>query len=288
MSYQGTKINPKSFHYSQLKFYLVLIPLALFMLLPILFILNNAFKPLDEILRFPPTFIVQRPTTDNFEVIWFLASMTSVPFTRYVLNSLIITVLTLVLTIFITTSSAYALSKKKFRLKDWLFKINQAALMFVPVAVIVPQYLVIKEVGLYNNFAVHILVQLAMPVGLFLVKQFVDQIPDSLLEAARIDGANEGTILFKIVYPLIGPAIATVGILSFQTVWNATEASSYYIVNDSIKSFAHYLNTFTLGNSPAMAGISAAASLILFIPNLVIFIAMQSRVMNTMSHSGIK
>lgn len=288
MSYQGTKINPKSFHYSQLKFYLILIPMSLFMLLPIVFIFNNALKPLDEILRFPPTFIAQRPTFRNFRVIWSLASQTSVPITRYIINSLLITGMTVLLSVFITASSAFALSKKKFRAKEWLMKINQLALMFIPVAVTVPRYLVVKEIGLMNQFAVHILPMLAMPVGLFLVKQFVDQIPDSLLEAARIDGAREHQVLFKVVFPLIGPALATVGILSFQTVWNATEASTYFIVNDAIKSFAFYLNTFTIGNQPSMAGVSAAASLILFVPNLVIFIAMQSRVMNTMSHSGIK
>jgi multiple sugar transport system permease protein len=287
-SFQGMKINPKKFHISQLKFYMVIIPIALFMTLPIVYIVNQAFKPLDEIFRFPPTFIVRRPTMQNFRMILTLTSNTGIPMSRFLINTIIITVLTVVLSIFITAMSAYAFSKKKFRIKEWLFRLNQAALMFVPAAVSIPRYLIIVKLGLNNNFLVHILPILAMPVGLFLVKQFVDQVPDSLIESARIDGAGEIIVMFRIVFPLIKPALATVGILCFQIVWGATEASNLYLVDDTLKSFAFYLNTLATLNTPAMAGVQAAASLIMFLPNLIIFIAMQSRVMNTMSHSGIK
>jgi ABC-type glycerol-3-phosphate transport system permease component len=285
-SFQG--MNPKKFHVSQLKFYMVIVPIAIFMTLPIVYILNQAFKPLDEIFRFPPTFIVRRPTLQNFRMILNLTSNTGIPMSRFLINTIIVTVLTVTLSIFITAMSAYAFSKKKFRIKEWLFRLNQAALMFVPAAVSIPRYLIIVNLGLNNNFLVHILPIIAMPVGLFLVKQFVDQVPDSLIEAARIDGAGEFTVMFRIVFPQIKPALATVGILCFQIVWGATEASNLYLVDDTLKSFAFYLNTLATLNTPAMAGVQAAASLIMFLPNLIIFIAMQSRVMNTMSHSGIK
>lgn len=288
MSYQGIKINPKRFDSSQLKFYLILVPVSIFMLLPVVFIFNQAFKPMDELFRFPPTFIVERPTLRNFRVIWFLSSTTGVPMIRYLINTIVVTLATVLLTIFLTIISAYALSKKRFRAKNLMFSINQTALMFVPIAVMVPRYLVVVNLGLTNNFMAHILPMLAMPVGLFLVKQFIDQVPDSLLEAARIDGAGELVTITRIVMPLIRPAIATVGILSFQAIWNATESSNIYIVDETLKTFAFYLNTFAASNTPATAGISAAASLIMFTPNLVIFIALQSKVMNTMSHSGIK
>ena len=258
------------------------------MLLPVLYIVNQAFKPLDELFRFPPTFIVEDPTLRNFRAIWFLSSTTGVPMIRYLINTIIVTVTTVSLTIFLTILSAYALSKKRFRAKKWLFNVNQAALMFVPIAVMVPRYLVVVNTGLDNSMLAHILPMLAMPVGLFLVKQFIDQVPDSLLEAAKIDGAGELATITKVVMPLIRPAIATVGILSFQAVWNATESSNIYVVDDTMKTFAFYLNTFASFNTPATAGISAAASLILFMPNMVIFILLQSRVMNTMSYSGIK
>ncbi|MDR2597815.1 MAG: carbohydrate ABC transporter permease [Treponema sp.] len=287
-SFQGMKINPKKFHISQLKFYMVIIPISIFMTLPIIYILNQAFKPLDEIFRFPPTFIVRRPTLQNFRMILSLTSNTGIPMSRFLINTIIITVLTVVLSIFVTAMSAYAFSKKKFGAKEWLFRLNQAALMFVPAAVSIPRYLIIVKLGLNNNFLVHILPLITMPVGLFLVKQFVDQVPDSLIESARIDGAGEFLVMFKIVFPLIKPALATVGILCFQIVWGATEASNLYLVDDTLKSFAFYLSSLATLNTPAMAGVQAAASLIMFLPNLIIFIAMQSRVMNTMSHSGIK
>jgi ABC-type glycerol-3-phosphate transport system permease component len=287
-SFQGTKINPARFHRSQIKFFIILIPLAIFMILPVVYIINQAFKPLDELYRFPPTLIVEKPTMRNFQALWNLSSNTGVPMMRYFLNSLVITVLTVLFSIILTAMSAYALSKKKFRLKEWVFKVNQAALMFVPTAVMVPRYLVIVQLGLNNNFFVHILPLLAMPVGLFLVKQFVDQVPDSLLDAARVDGAGELRLMFQIVFPQITPALATVGILAFQMVWGATESSNLYVVDEPLKSFAYYLSTFSIGNNPALAGVGAAAALVMFLPNLIIFIAMQSRVMNTMSHSGIK
>ena len=287
-SINGMKINPKRFHTSQLKFYLVIVPIALFMTLPIIYILNQAFKPLDELFRFPPTFIVRRPSLENFRMIMNLTSNTGIPMSRFLINTIIITLLTVSLSILITAMSAYAFSKKKFRAKEWLFKLNQAALMFVPAAVAIPRYLIIVHVGLNNNFLVHILPLLGMPVALFLVKQFVDQVPDSLIESARLDGAGEIKVMLKIVFPLIKPALATVGILCFQIVWGATEASNLYIVDDSLKSFAFYISTLATINTPAMAGVQAAAALIMFFPNLIIFIVMQSRVMNTMSHSGIK
>ena len=289
-SFQGTRINPRRFDRSQIKFYAVLLPLALFMLLPIILIISNAFKPLDELFRFPPTFIVERPTINNFRFIWFLASSTGVPAMRYLVNTLFVTVITVTMSVLLTGMSAYALSKKKFRAKEWLLKVNQAALMFVPTAVAAPRYFVLVNMGFNNNFLAHILPLLAMPVGLFLVKQFVDQVPDELLEAARMDGAGELRLMFRIVFPLIKPAMATVAILSFQLVWGAVESSNIYIIDETQKTFAFYLDSIIRASAtnPLLVGVSAASSLILFAPNLIIFIAMQSRIMNTMSHSGIK
>jgi len=273
-SFQGTKINPTRFHISQLKFYLVLFPVALFMVLPVVFIVSQAFKPIDELFRFPPTFIVERPSLNNFRLVMQIASGTEVPMSRFFVNTITVTIITIFLTIIITSMTAYGLSKKKFRAKEWLFKVNQVALMFVPAAVGLPRYLVVVNVGLNNSFMAHIIPFLAMPVGLFLVKQFVDQVPDTLIEAARIDGAGELRVLFGIVFPLIKPALATVTILTFQGVWGAIEASTMFIENDSLRTFAFYLNTLTVGDNPIMAGVGAAAGLIMFVPNLVIFIAM--------------
>jgi multiple sugar transport system permease protein len=162
--------------------------------------------------------------------------------------------------------------------------------MFVPAAVGIPRYLLIDEIGLLDTFFAHIFPLLAMPVGLFLVKQFIDQIPNELIEAAQIDGASDYTIFLKIIIPLVKPAIATIAILSFQLVWNNAETSTLYVNDESLKTFAFYMGTLASqeGNTVAGQGMAAAAALIMFIPNLIIFIFLQSKVMNTMAHSGIK
>lgn len=291
MSFQGSKVNPKAFDKSQLKFYLFLIPIALFMILPVVYIINHAFKPLDELFMFPPRFIVQKPTLDNFSMLWQAASTTGVPMSRYFFNSVVVSLITVLANMMIVATAGYALSKKKFKMKNTLLSINQIALMFVPIAVTIPRYLIIQKLGLVNNFAVHILPLLAMPVGVFLVKQFIDQVPDSLVEAAQLDGANDFIIITKIIIPVILPAMATVGILTFQIVWNSPESSNLFVTDESIKTLAFYLGAFTdraMEGSIAGAGMAAAAGLIMFLPNLIIFMFMQSKVMNTMSHSGIK
>jgi multiple sugar transport system permease protein len=131
---------------------------------------------------------------------------------------------------------------------------------------------------------------LAMPVGLFLIKQFIDQVPDALIEAATIDGADDFFIVRKIIVPIVKPALVTVAILAFQASWNTPEPSTLYVNDDALKTFAFYMSAITTqtGNTVAGQGFAAAASLILFVPNLLIFILMQSKVINTMAHSGIK
>jgi ABC-type glycerol-3-phosphate transport system permease component len=162
--------------------------------------------------------------------------------------------------------------------------------MFVPAAVTIPRYLIVANSGLLDTIGAHVLPLLAMPIGLFLVKQFIDQVPDSLLEAARIDGAGDWMIFRRIVLPAIVPALATVAILSFQAVWNSTETSTLYVDSDSLRTFAFYMSSITAdaSNKVVGQGMAAAGALIMFVPNLVIFVVMQGRVMNTMMHSGIK
>lgn len=288
--YQGTKMNPSKFHRSQLKFYAILIPLAVFMALPIVYIFSTAFKPLDELFAYPPRFFVHKPTLHNFIALLSDANTTGIPMSRYLFNSVIVTVVVMIFTVLISSLAGYVLSKKKFKIKKIIFEINTLALMFVPAAVMIPRYLVIQHLGLLNTFWVHILPVLAMPIGLFLIKQFIDQIPDELIEAARMDGATDFQIYYKIILPLIRPAIATVAILTFQAVWNDAQSSSLFISNEGLKTFAFYMSTLTsqTGNTVAGQGMASAAALIMFIPNLIIFIILQRQVMNTMAHSGIK
>lgn len=286
----GSGINPKYFHRSQLKFYAYLVPIAIVMALPILYIVMTAFKPASELFAYPPRFFVRNPTLDNFMNLFQVASDTSVPASRYLVNSILVTLIVVVATILMTAATAFVLSKKRFRGKKLLLEINNTALMFVPIAVAIPRYFIIIFFGLKNSFWANVIPLLAMPVGLFLVKQFVDQLPNALVEAAVIDGANDFTILFKIVIPLIKPALATIAILAFQSAWTATEASVQYIESNNLKTFAYYVSTLSnaTGNTVAGQGIAAAGALLVFLPSLILFIIMQSKVMDTMVHSGIK
>jgi ABC-type glycerol-3-phosphate transport system permease component len=283
-------INPKGFHVSQIKFYIVLLPLAVFMLLPMVFIFSNAFKPADELFAYPPRFFVINPTFNNFTELFSKMSTSGIPVSRYLFNSIVITLVTIAASIIVSSTAAYALSKKRFKLKKTLFAINTVALMFVPIAVTIPRFLIIQKLGLLDTFWVHILPGLAMPVGLFLIKQFIDGIPDEVVEAAQVDGAPDLLIYWKIILPMIVPAIATIAILTFQATWNNADISSLYINSESLKTFAFYLSTLTSTSTNIIAGqgIAAAASLIMFLPNLIIFIILQSQVMSTMSHSGLK
>ncbi len=289
---RNSGINPQGFHPSQLKFYAILTPLAAFMLLPMLFIFSHAFKPPDELFAYPPRFFVVNPTLKNFTDLFARLSTSNVPVSRYLFNSVMITLVTVAASILVSSTAAYALSKKRFGLKQTLFAINTLALMFVPVAVTIPRFLIIQRLGLLDTFLVHILPALAMPVGLFLIKQFIDGIPNEVIEAAQIDGASDLGIYWNIILPMIRPAIATIAILTFQAAWNNVDTSALYINSESLKTFAFYLSTLTSSatgaNVVAGQGIAAAASLIVFLPNLIIFVFLQSQVMSTMSHSGLK
>lgn len=286
-------INPQGFHVSQIKFYILLLPLAALMLLPIIFIFSSAFKPPDELFAYPPRFFVANPTTKNFTDLFSRLSNSGIPVSRYLFNSILITLVTVAASILVSSTAAYSLSKKRFKLKQTLFVINNVALMFVPIAVTIPRFLVIENLNLLNTFWVHILPVLAMPVGLFLLKQFIDSIPDEVIEAAQIDGASDWWIYWRIILPMIQPALATIAILTFQAAWNNAEISTLYINNESLRNLAFYLSTLTSitatgANAVAGQGVAAAAALIMFLPNLVIFILLQGQVMSTMSRSGLK
>lgn len=291
MAYKGHKINPQRFEKDQVKIILIILPLVLLTGLPIIFIIFHAFKPMEELFAFPPKFITTNPTLDNFTKLFKTSRTAGIPLSRYVFNSLLITVSVVVSSLFLSTAAAYALSKIKFKGRAAMLQINQLALMFVPVSVMIPRYLIVNLLGLTDTYFAQILPLVPLPVALFLLKQFVDQVPQSLIEAAYVDGASEWKIYLKVILPLIKPAIATAAILVFQQVWTNMEASNYYVNDEGLKSLAFYMNTLTsttTTNTVAGQGMAAAASLIMFLPNLIFFCVVQKSVMNTMAHSGIK
>ena len=289
MAYKGKRINPQKFDRSQIKIILIILPLVIFMAMPIIFIINHAFKPMEELFAFPPTFFVNNPTLDNFVKLGKFSDTASIPLTRYIFNSLVVTGLTVFLSLLLTTMTAFALSKLKFKGRDTMLQINQLAIMFVGTAVLIPRFLVICFFGVNNNILAHILPLLALPVALFLVKQFVDQVPDSLIEAAYIDGATDMQVYMKVIIPMIKPAIATAAIMVFQQVWGNMETSNYFVDDDGLKTLTFYMNTLVnANNTVAGQGMAAAASLIMFLTNVILFAFLQDKVMNTMANSGIK
>ncbi len=299
MAITGSRTNPKRFAKSQIPIYLYMIPIAAFMGVPILFIIFHALKPMDELFAFPPKFFVTNPTLNNFRSLLSATAGASIPISRYIFNSVFVTAVVVFCSVFFSTMAGFALSKLKFKLRGTIFEINNAALMFVPVAVTIPRYLTISFGGILDTYFAHIFPLLAMPVSLFLIKQFIDQVPDSLLEAAQLEGANAFSVYRRIILPMIKPAVATGAILAFQQAWNNIETSSLFTSTEGIRTLAFYMNTLTRANLAAgqgtaavdtMAGqgMAAAASLIMFIPNLILFIILQSSVMNTMAHSGLK
>ncbi len=282
-------VNPKRFGKDQLKFYIFLVPLAVFMALPIVFIMNHAFKPLNELFAFPPQFFVKQPTLDNFYMFIQITRSSVVSLGRYIFNTLLVTSSVIILMIMIGSMAGFAFSKLDFKGKKVLFEINTLSLMFVPAAVMIPRYLTIDRLGIMDTYFAHILPLLAMPVGLFLIKQFMDQVPNELMEAAVVDGAGLFKVYFTVILPLIKPAVATVSILAFQAVWGNMETSNMFTTKESMRTLAFFMNSMAnLNTAVAGQGVAAAAALIMFVPNILLFILLQSKVMNTMAHSGIK
>ena len=280
-SYFGAMIDPRGFHPSQIKFYLILLPVLIITILPILFTISHAFKPIEELYAYPPKFFASRISFDNFRALVNATSQTDIPFGRYLFNSILVSVLVIILSLFLSSLAAFAFT--------YLEAANQLAIMFIAIAVAVPRFMMITYLGIANTYLAHIIPLIAMPVGIFLLKQFMEQIPRELNEAAIIDGATKWQVYWHVTIPMIKPALATVAILAFQTVWNNVETSNLYIVDEALKTLPYYFGTLTLStNSIAAQGIQAAASLIIFLPNLILFIILQKQVMNTMAYSGIK
>ncbi|MFF2090548.1 carbohydrate ABC transporter permease [Paenibacillus sp. NPDC058174] len=264
--------------------------LAVFMSLPIIFIINHAFKPQNELFLFPPRFFVQSPTFRNFESLILHASNATVPFTRYLFNSIIIAALTLGCVILVSTMAGYVLAKYRFHFKGLIMSMITLSLMFAPETVGIPRYLIISGIGINDTYFGHILPALASPVAVFMLVGFISQIPSELLEAAKIDGASHFGIFARIVLPLSVPAVATISILTFQGVWGDVETSTLFMQEETMRTLAFYVNSLLSGlqNSVAGQNMAAAAGLLMFLPNLIIFLLFQKRVLETMVHSGIK
>jgi ABC-type glycerol-3-phosphate transport system permease component len=268
----------------------LLVLLSVFMLTPIVYILNNAFKPYQELFIYPPNVFVRHPTFENFLELLSSTKNTAVPILRYIFNSLVVTGIAVVAITLVSAMCAYPMSKMKFPGQKLVFGTIILSLLFVPETVSIPRYLVVSHLGIFNTYWGHVLPLLAAPTSVFLMKQFMDQLPDELLDSARIDGAREFTLFVRIVIPIVMPAVATIAMIAFRSAWGDTETSTLFMQDDAMRTLPFYIDTLTSGmaNSVARQGAAAAAALVLFLPNLIIFLAFQSKVISTMAHSGIK
>lgn len=268
--------------------YVCIIPLLIFTSLPLVYVVSTAFKPLEEIVRFPPQFFVRNPTLNNFEDLLVSLSGSSVPFLRYLFNSIIISLGVVIGTIIISSMGACALAKHKVLFGNTIFLIIVSSLMFSAYVTQIPTYLVVKELGMLDTYWALIIPKLGVAYNLFLMKQFCEQIPNTLLEAARIEGAGEWKIFLRIVMPLLRPAWATLAVFSFTSSWNDYFGPLVYITQQQLRTLPLALQSISESGSLTRAGATAASTFILIVPTVLVYSLMQKRLMSTMVHSGIK
>ena len=266
---------------------IVLIILGCFFALPLVYAINAAFKPLDELFIYPPKLFVRNPTTDNFSDLFLLLNKTGVvTFTRYMFNSIFVTAVGTAGHILVASMAAYVLAKYRFPGSRLFFSAVTVALMFTGYVISIPRYLIMANLGLINTYLAVIVPAFASPMGLFLMKQFMESsIPDVLIEAAKIDGAKEGKIFVSIVMPLVKPAVLTLMIFSIQGLWN--DAGTTFLYKDELKMLPFALQTVAAGGV-ARTGAGSAATLFMMILPLICFILAQSNIVETMASSGIK
>ena len=265
--------------------FLFLFLMGCFMILPFVYSVLQSVKPVEEIFVFPPRFFVRRPTVDNYTQLFRLANSLWVPFGRYLLNSVLISVAVTSLHVLVSSMAGFALAKYRFPLSRALFEIVVVALLFTGDVINVMRYLVLAKLHIIDTVWALLLPSIAAPLGLFLMTQFMKKLPTSLLEAAEIDGASTYRILLHVVMPNVKPAWLTLIIFCFQNVWNMTGGN--YIYSEQLKLLPTVLNQVSSGGI-ARAGVGAAAAVILMAVPIVLFLFAQGSIMETMAESGIK
>ncbi len=268
--------------------YIFMICMVAFTAMPLIYVISTAFKPLDELFIYPPRFFVRNPTIQNFTELLIALSSSAVPFTRYVFNSLFTVSIIVFVTVIISSLGAFALVKYKLPGSKWIFSIILSALMFSPHVTQIPNYMVVNNLGIIDTYFALIIPKLAAAYNFFLMKQFIEQFPNELLESGRIDGAKEWTLFWKIVMPSLKPAWSTLVVFSFVSNWNDYFTPLIFTTSEAMKTLPLALNTISSGGSIARAGATSAAVFLITVPTIVIFTSMQSKVMETMVHSGIK
>lgn len=265
--------------------YLFLLFVAFVMAFPIIFAVSNALKPLDELFRFPPKILAQNPTFDNFSDLFVTMGKSWVSFSRYLFNTVFITTVGTAGHLIIASMGAFVLAKYDFPGGQTFFKLVTIAMMFNYYVTAIPNYLIINMFGWIDTYWAIIVPAFAMPMGFFLMKQFMEGLPTSLIEAAKIDGANEWKVFIGIVMPNVKPAWMTMIIFSVQNLWN--NRASTYIYSEEKKTLVFAMQQIQ-GGGIARQGQGAAVMVVLMVVPIAIFIFSESQILETMASSGLK
>lgn len=258
---------------------------ALLMSLPLVLVISNSLKPLNELWVFPPRLFPKNPTLQNYRDMMLVLSNTLVPVSRYLFNTVFVTVAGTVGNIFLASLAAYPLAKRNFPGKNLLFQMVVLSLMFNATVTAIPNYLVVESLGWIDTYAALIVPATASSLGLYLMKQFMEQIPDAMIEAATIDGANQPRIFMSIVMPNVKPAWLTLILLSVQSLWSMGETS--FVFSEPLKTLSYALGQIMAGGL-ARAGVGTAVAVVMMGVPIFIFILTQSNIIETMSTSGMK
>lgn len=275
--------------FARVMLYALLLAMVVVAALPLFVMVSRSLMPLDELFIYPPRLLVRKPTLRNFSDLLTSLSSSTVPFTRYIFNSLFTTVVTVTISIMVCCMGAYGLVKHKPVGANAIFAVVLAALMFSTHVTQIPNYLVVNRLGLVNSYLALIIPKIAVAYNFFLVKQFCEQLPNSILEAARIDGARELRVFWTIAMPLLRPAWTTLAVFSFVSNWNDYFSPLIYISSNALKTLPLALQTLGGGAGVvARAGTVGAATFLTTLPSVLVFAIMRGKVMETMSFSGIK
>lgn len=265
--------------------YLFLLLVAFIMFFPIIFAVSNALKPLDELFRFPPKILPQNPTLDNFSDLFVTMGKSWVTFSRYLFNTVFITAVGTAGHLIIASMAAFVLAKYEFPGGQAFFKLVTIAMMFTGYVTAIPNYLIINALGWVDTYWAIIIPAFASPMGLFLMKQFMEGLPMSLIEAAKIDGASEWRVFRVIIMPNVKPAWMTLIIFSVQGLWN--NRASTFIYSEAKKTLVFAMQQIQ-GGGIARTGQGAAVLVVLMIVPIAIFIFSESQILETMASSGLK
>ena len=265
--------------------FLLLTLLGLFMFLPIYLTVIMSIKPVEELFVFPPKLYAVRPTLDNFRDMFRVLHQNRVPFSRYVFNSIFVTVTVTVLQCVFSSMAAFVLAKCKFPGSRFINGVIVVALLYQSSVIYIMQYIVMAKLHMIDTYMALIFPAVASPMGLFLMRQSISQVPDSMIEAAKVDGAGLFRICWQIVIPNQKPALMTLIIFAFQGAWNIQTGS--VVFKEQYKTLPTVV-TQAAASGLARAGVAMAAAVFLLIPPIIIFMLAQRQVIETMAHSGIK